>query len=230
MAVGFRIGNVKKVSAVEPIESMERLPGERQALFTKTWRVEPHRAEGALLITRTDEPPLAPKTVDIPRLERESVARLQRLGIPSTEIGAVATRRLFSADNDGRAVDAPTLQRYKTFVRRELNGIPVEGHRAVVTHGPGGDFVRANMLWPAIAREGHVATTRMRTPEIVRLAESALRKEGEETGAVKLNWKYVPVKRANGEVVLHLAVAAHIQPKSEKGTEPREVTVLLSND
>jgi hypothetical protein len=80
-----------------------------------------------------------------------------------------------------------------------------------------------NLLWPALAREGHKLATRLTVPEITARAAKVLRRSGENQGKVVLRWKYVPIKQASGEVVLRLAVGARIQ--SAPGRETREIIV-----
>ena len=69
----------------------------------------------------------------------------------ASETGRVLQRKSLSQDADGTALSAERVHRYKTFVYRALNGVPVEGHRAVVTHGLDGSFVR-DMLEDPIDR------------------------------------------------------------------------------
>jgi hypothetical protein len=125
-----------------------------------------------------------------------------------------------------KAPRAATLLRYKTFVTRHVNGIPVEGHRAVISYATDGSFYRANLLWPPIASKGHQLSTTLGTAQIAQRTQAALSREGEASGQAILRWKYLPVKTTTGEVTLRLVVAARITPKyPEYGAERREINV-----
>jgi len=209
----------------EKVEKSQRLGRSRVVEFTRSWRIERDPMEGALLIAQPADAPNTEGTFDESKLRGMSVELLEKIGVPRSEIGRVATRSLLASDADGdeKEPGRPQLILYKTFVIREINGVPVEGHRAVVSHTPAGSLHRANLLWPAIASQGHKLATRLTVPQITARAAEVLRKNGEQKGRVSLRWKYVPVKQENGEVVLRLAVGARIQ--SAPGTEPREITV-----
>ena len=74
---------------------------------------------------------------------------------------------------------APSVHRNKTFVLRGFNGVPVQGHRAVVTHSPDGVIHRALVRWPALAPSGHALRTSLTTAQISLRAIQALEAEGE---------------------------------------------------
>jgi hypothetical protein len=214
---------LRSLGTQEKVEKSERLSRSRVAEFTGGWRLERDPLEGSLLIASTREIASGGE-IEEAKLRAMSVDLLNRIGVPQSEIGRIAVRDLMTTDADGK--DDPTRPRllaYKTFVAREINGIPVEGHRAVVSHAPSGELHRANLRWPAIASAGHKLATRLSVQQITERASSALNREGEREGKVLLRWKYVPMKQNSGEVALVLAVGARIQPKP--GTEPREITV-----
>lgn len=211
----------------EKVEKSQRLGKSRIVEFTRNWRIERDPMEGALLIAQPADNPNTEGTFDESRLREMSAALLAKIGVPRSEIGRVTTRSLVASDADGdKKPGPPQLILYKTFLIREINGIPVEGHRAVVSHTPAGSLHRANLLWPALASQGHKLATRLTVPQIEARASEELRRNGERKGKVSLRWKYVPVKQALGEVVLQLAVGARIQ--SAPGTEPREITVPVN--
>jgi len=208
----------------EKVEKSERIAS-RIVEFTRSWRIERDPIEGALLLAQPAENPRTEGEGDERKLRDASVSLLARLGVPQNEIGRVVTRSLLASDSDSdqKEPGRPQLILYKTFVVREINGVPVEGHRAVVSHAPSGALHRANLLWPALAREGHKLATRLTVPEITVRAAEVLRRSGENQGKVVLRWKYVPIRQPSGEVVLRLAVGARIQ--SVPGRETREITV-----
>lgn len=191
-----------------------------------SWKFEKAPAEGALLVLKTA--PIGPAvTVDEAVLQRGATARLGSWGLPASETGRVLQRRSLSQDADGTALLAERVHRYKTFVYRAINGVPVEGHRAVVTHGVDGSFVRAYIKWPALAASGHLLRSRLSVTEIQARAAAALRTEGETSGAVKLRYKYVPTTLTTGEVALTLKVGARLAPDrtATNNSEAREVDV-----
>lgn len=214
-------------ASAEKVESSEAVVGRRVADFTRSWRVERDTAEGSMLIARRGELAETSGTTDREKLMTASTQLLGGFGVPSEEIGAVIAKSLMTRDADGEAKEPgpARLLLYKTYVSREINGVPVEGHRAVVTHAPDGSFVRANLLWPPLAPNGHKLSTKLTTAEIERRAQAALEKERETEGKVMLRWKYVPVKTKTGEVALRLMVEAWITPATPGATEPRAINV-----
>jgi len=225
----FETTNILRAFAgtTEQVERRERIGPTRLIEFTKNWRVERDPIEGALLVAHLT--PAGENVVTTPEGARRqsSVQRLSQFGIPSTEVGRVITKNLVTRDLDANATqpgDAKLL-RYKTFIMREINGIPVEGHRAVISQAPSGAFHRANLVWPATAPTGHRLTTRLTTAEITKRAEAALVRENVNEGSVLLRWKYVPVKQQTGAVTLQLMVGARIKPKTPAATEAREINV-----
>lgn len=191
-----------------------------------SWKFEKAAAEGALMVLKTA--PIGPAvTVDEAVLQRGATERLGRWGLPSSEIGRVVSRRMLSQDADGTALAPERVFRYKTFVHRAINGVPVEGHRAVVTHGVDGSFVRAFIKWPALAPSSHLLRSRLSTTEIQSRAATALRAEGETAGLVRLRYKYVPTQLPSGEVTLTLKVGARLapDPTATNNSEAREIDV-----
>lgn len=213
---------------IETTESFEpgmRL-GELSEMVSKSWKFEKSLADGAVLVLKTAAPGEPLPVVDEAVLQRSATARLGAWGIPSSEIGRVLQLRTLAQDADGTAVDKERVHRYKTFVFRAINGVPVEGHRAVVTHGLDGSFGRALIKWPAFAAKGHLLHSRMGTTDIQDRALAALKAEGETAGLVRLRYKYVPTQLTSGEVVLTLKVGARLLPdRTSANTEAREIDV-----
>jgi hypothetical protein len=215
-------------SLIETGESFEpgmRL-GEVNEMVAKSWKFEKALGDGVLLVLKTAAPGEPLPVVDEAVLQRSATARLGAWGIPASEIGRVLQLRTLAQDADGTAVDKERVFRYKTFVFRAINGVPVEGHRAVVTHGLDGSFGRALIKWPAFAAKGHLLHSRLGVPEIQERAIAALKAEGETAGAVRLRYKYVPTKLTTGEVTLTLKVGARLLPdRTSANTEAREIDV-----
>lgn len=187
-----------------------------------TWHVENDAERGRLLVHRRDlsgrvaAPPAPAELSDL------ALRRLAEWGVPEAEISKVMQRTLMRQDLDEPAVDAagapvaapqpspPMLHRHKTFVQRGIGGIPVEGHRAVVTYRPDGVFQRALLAWPPLAADGHRMTSALPVAEIERRVIAELQAEGETEGEVALRWKYVPTLLADGSVTLELMVSARL--------------------
>jgi hypothetical protein len=213
------------IQTTEPFALGMRL-GDINEQVAASWKFEKAPAEGALLVLKTA--PTGPAvTVDEAVLQRSATARLASWGLPASETGRVLQRKSLSQDADGTAIAAERVHRYKTFVHRAINGVPVEGHRAVVTHGLDGSFVRAYIKWPALAASGHLLHSRVSATEIQSRAAAALRTEGETSGVVKLRYKYVPTALTTGEVTLTLKVGARLVPDrtATNNSEAREVDV-----
>ena len=201
--------------------------GTRVELDSANWRVEKDPQLGAVLVVAKN--PSGPAVVQDERaLEVKATQRLLDWGVGKGEMGKVLQRHAMVQDQDGNKSDVPSLHRYKTFVFRAINGVPVEGHRAVVTHGLDGEFKRAFVRWPALAAQGHKLRTALTTAEIEKAAVAALVREGESTGNARLHWKYVPVEQPSGEVTLTLAVGARLDGVSNIdgiNEEAREIDV-----
>ncbi|RKH14571.1 hypothetical protein D7V97_02790 [Corallococcus sp. CA053C] len=201
----------------------------RRDLESQTWKLEADPNAGSVLVLSKTES--GPATAQDPAvLQRLALARLQRWGIPTAELGPVRQVQSFLQSEEGGVVGTPELHRHKTFVLRAINGIRVEGHRAVVSHGPDGGFQRALIKWPALGRQGHLLHTRLTTAEIEQRAREALLAEGETAGPVRLFWKYVPTQLATGELALTLQVSAAMPSLTGASSteEPRVVDVDVS--
>ncbi|SET76253.1 hypothetical protein SAMN05443572_103112 [Myxococcus fulvus] len=197
---GLLVGSTEAFSDVEAF-------GTRRDRESRTWRLESDPAEGQVLVLNNlGSGPATPQEPAV--LQRTALARLQRWGIPTAEMGPVLQRKTFVQHREEGVETAPILHRHKTFVMRAINGIRVEGHRAVVTHGVDGTFQRALITWPPLARTGHLLRTRLSTADIEQRAREALRAEGETAGNVRLFWKYVPTQLSTGEWTLTLEVGA----------------------
>ncbi len=214
---------------IQTTESMTRLEatGTRATDDSRTWTLETDAKRGSLLVARKHDGGL-PIRLDPVTLQRSAVERLASWGLPSTEIGIVHQRRASAVDDD--APDQPRVFAHKTFVFRQVLGVPVEAHRAVVTHALDGTFQRALIKWPALAASGHLLHTRLSRAEIERLALDALAREGVTDGAIALRWRYVATPTTTGEVVLRLSVAARVPSVSgiEADSEPRDIDVDVS--
>ena len=216
------------VGTTEPFTQTETL-GSRADLESASWKLERDPSEGQVLVL--NKLGSGPETPQEPALlQREALARLQRWGIPTAELGAVRQVKSFIQSEENGVVAEPEIHRHKTFVMRAINGIRVEGHRAVVSHGPDGSFQRALISWPALARSGHLLRTRLTTAQIEQRAREALWAEGETTGPVHLSWKYVPTQLSTGEWALTLQVAAVMPPVTGTTSteEPRVIDVDVS--
>jgi hypothetical protein len=204
--------------------------GSKTQMEGTQWSFGKDPTAGQVLVVR--KTPSGPATiVDEAVLQRSALSRLNTWGIPSSEVGTVLQRQSLGEHQDGTSPTTTTreLHRYKTFVFRAINGVRVQGHRAVVSHTPDGTFNRALIKWPPIATTGHALRTGLSTTDIEARAEAALLAEGETAGAVTLRWKYVATPLTNGEVTLSLKVSAVTSPSATTqgatGEETREITV-----
>lgn len=210
-------------------EAMARVDalGSRTTDDSANWSLETDGQRGTLLVLRKHEGG-APVTSDPVMLQRDAVARLNSWGLPSTELGRVLQRRAAVLDDDDP--ERPRLFAHKTFAFRQVLGIPVEEHRAVVTHALDGTFQRALIRWPPLAASGHLLHTRLTRDQIERLALATLARENITNAAVTLRWRYLAELMPTGEVKLRLSVAAHVpSPATEEiGGEPRDIDVDVS--
>lgn len=204
--------------------------GGRVESSSPSWTLETDASKGSILVLASG-PVGAPAKPDEPKLQQLTLDRLGTFGIPKGEIVSVLQRRVDRQEIDGigSRPSAPTIHRFKTFVLRGINEIPVIGHRAVVSYGTDGAFRRALVHWPALVSTGHRVRTRLTTTEIEARATAALAREGESTGHVKLRWMYMPVPQPNGEVALKLMVGAGMGGESKSGVteEPRVIDVEI---
>jgi len=232
--------------------SPRKLGGTRTIVLGNEWRIERDAQQGSLLVARhppdeveeqeTEEPGKArpdarppeykprENTLDDARAKSLSLERLTRFGIPATEVGEVTSLRLVTQDLDAERPGPVELMSYKTVVYRAINGVPVRGHRAVVTHWPDGSLKRTLVHWPAIAETGNRLTTRLSVAEITGRAARVLAREGVPKGSrASLRFRYVPVQQPNGEVTLRLITSARVRApeKLPEGSfaEPREFEV-----
>jgi len=203
------------------------MAGSRRFLESPTWFLEVDDRQGSVLVLRK-VPGGSPSPQDESQLLGGALARLQAWGIGQGEMGPALQRRLMKQDHDdGGAPTQPFLLRYKTFVRQAINGVPVEGHRAVVTHHLDGSFHRAYISWPPLSAGGHLLHSQMSIPDIEARATAALNAAGETAGQVKLYWKYVPVLQPSGEATLVLKVSARLAAETQPDVteEPRIIDV-----
>lgn len=200
--------------------------GTRTYSESATWHAEINPMGGQILAV--SQTPSGPAVVQSERvLGADAVQRLTAFGVPSAELGPVVQRRSLSLDEqDGTTAATPTVEGYKTFAARGLNGVRVRGHRAVLTYGPDGQFRRALLKWPALAASGHKLRTPLATADIVTRATRALAAEGVTSGAIKLAWVYVPTATPTGEVTLELEVMALVPTDPGLG-EGRAVDVAI---
>lgn len=200
--------------------------GPRVVRESTTWHLERDATHGQALFVRRGAPGAAVALTDA-QLQQAATTRLAEWGVPSAEILRVLQRRALRQSEEAGVRGAPQLHRYKTFVLRGINGVPVEGHRAVVTHSPDGVIHRALVRWPALAASGHLLRTSLTTAQISQRALDALAAAGETSGRAVLRWKYVPTLNAAGEAVLTLRVGARMAAVQSGDTaeEAREVDV-----
>lgn len=194
-----------------------------------TWHLERDASAGRVLFVRRVTPGAA-VALDDATLQQTSLQRLADWGLGGSEVLRALQRRSLVQDESSDAVGATRLHRYKTFVIRGVNSVPVEGHRAVLTYSPDGVLHRALVLWPALAASGHQLRTTLTRAQIESRAITALQAEGVTEGSVTLRWKYVPTLNANGEAVLTLRVGARTRGAitNDMDAEAREVDVDVS--
>jgi hypothetical protein len=225
----FDSGNVigRLIGSTEPFDRKSLL-GTRVEYGSASWSLEEDPMSGQIFALKTKEPGPA-VTLDEAKLQSMAISRLAAFGIPTTEIGRIRQTASMLQDQDGTVMGTPEIHRYKTFVWRAINGVPVQGHRAVISHAPDGSFHKALVRWPALASSGHKLRTSWGVAEIEKYAGAYLAREGETTGKVKLLWKYVATPTSSGEVVLTLKVSARmggtVSLKTGVAEEPREVEV-----
>lgn len=203
----------------EPVSALRT----RNRFESETWFLETDEAEGQLLALRRDAGGKATPQ-DETKLRDASIQRLKAWGVGGGEVHRVLQRQLLKQGETDETLEEPALHRYKTFVFRGLNGVPVEGHRAVITYTPDGAFHRAYMKWPPLAAKGHRLRTDLDVDTIISRAKETMQAEGERNGFVSFSWKYVPTLLETGEVTLALVASARMDPVDyEDGTteEPR---------
>lgn len=204
--------------------------GSTEQMTAGDWELERDSATGRV-VANSLRVPTRPIRIDEAALKTDSMARLASFGVSTAEVGTVLQRKVMAQDLDGTgAPAAPTVHGYKTFIFRSVNGIPVVGHRAVISHGLDGQARKVTMTWPPLAKTGHMLRTSLSVAQIEARAAAALAADGESSGRATLSWRYVPQRTANGEVVLKLMAAAKVDgTKLADGTteEPHLVDVAV---
>ena len=199
--------------------------GGREEFDSNSFSYSTDRSRGMVLAVNK-LPERAPIPQDESLLQRNALTRLEGWGVGSGEIGEVWQRRLVGTAEDSGRVGATARVAYKTFVNRAILGVPVSGHRAVVTHGLDGSFRRVLGKWPALAASGHLLHTRLTTTDIINRATTALTAAGYTDGVIRLSYKLMATELTNGEAVLKLVVAARTSTARATGPdEPFEVDV-----
>lgn len=214
------IGTTEAFSTVNQID--DRIRSE-----SKSYTLEVDSRKGQLLLLSKLSSG-SPGTVSEGALTQQSLARLASWGVPEAELGTVLQRRVLREDGTvNLPADGPVLHRYKTFVNRAIGGIPIQGHRAVLTYTPDAVFHRALIVWPPLAPDGHQLSTTLTVTDIQSRTISELRKAGYPGGQVKLSWKYLASPTLGGDVTLRLVVSAQSrsEPRGIVGTEPRELDI-----
>lgn len=210
----------------EDFELMEIVAG-REFYESPDWFLERDEEGSILALRKPVEVEAQPLNEEM--LRQASLQRLAMFGIGPDEVSRVLQRQLMRQDEIEGELEPPVIHRFKTFVMRGLNGIEVEGHRAVVTYHLDGSFHRVWLKWPPLALDGHKLQTDATESDIIELAFITLIQEGETSGKVRLRWKYVPTLLESGEVRLRLMVGARFR-RAEDGplsTEPREFDVTV---
>lgn len=223
----FNVARSLLLSSDKP-ERVETI-GTHETFKTPEWEFEKDSFNGRVAGLATT-PEKDPSPQDEASLQKAALERLFAYGVGPGEIGRVLQRRSMRQDFDGQEPEKPELHRYKTFVFRGVNGVQIEGHRAVISQGLDGSPRKVAMKWPALSKKGHQLRTPLTPKEIEGRAAEALAREGEVGGKVSLFWKYVATNTGTGEVALRLTVGAHM--RSVKGDvvteEPRIVNVDIS--
>jgi len=227
-AYGEAAITARLMRSAEPLETVRTLGG-REVRESPTWHLERDAATSQVLFVRRVAPG-APVARTDAQLQAASLQRLAEWGLPSSEVLRTLQRRAMRQSEEDGVRGAPSVHRNKTFVLRGFNGVPVQGHRVVVTHSPDGVIHRALVRWPALAPSGHALRTSLTTAQISLRAIQALEAEGETTGRAVLRWKYVPTLNAAGQCVLTLRVGARMAAVAgpETTEEPREIDVDVS--
>jgi hypothetical protein len=216
----FDVANIRRglVQSDETFQVRTQL-GSRAEHDAVSWKFEVDATRGQVLVLK--KTPTGPASKQDPvGLERKAAARLNAWGIPAAELGKGHQQRVMQQDMErGRSPDAPRIQSHKAFFFRTLNGVRVEGHRAVVSHAPDGTFYRALIKWPALASSGHRLNTPLSRTEVESRARALLEREGITAGLARLQWQYTPTELSGGEVTLTLE--ALVRVSSEALGEPR---------
>lgn len=212
------------VQTAEPFTRVRSL-GATEEFESASWRME--SGAGRLFVLRKpNAAPGAAVATDEISLRDSARTRLRSWGVPDEEVGDVWQRQVLGQERVAGVNMEPQLYAHKTFVIRAIQGVPVQGHRAVITHAPDGTFTRAMVNWPALAASGHTLRTPLDVPAIEGRTRAAFAKEGGTPGKARLRWKYVPEELPSGEVRLKLMVGARAPMAMEDGmSEPRELDI-----
>lgn len=182
-----------------------------------------HQRGGALvaIATTPSGPPIA---VSPPALLADARARLAAFGLADGEIGAIHQSELRWQDRDAnRTLGAVQGGVWKTFVERTVLGVPIAGHRAVITHGVDGELRKALVIWPALAASGHRLHTTDTVAQIKSNAVAALDASNLPPSTAILAWSYVAAAQPSGEVTLTLVVTADVPASSLESDEIQEL-------
>lgn len=204
--------------------SLTSIHGPQRSYKTLAWDFST-QLPGGFVSALSSAPTGDPVDLTAADLQTRTLARLAKFGIPSTEVSRVLPRGAVAQSEEGGVAGPSYLHSYKTFVFRAFNGVEVEGHRAVLSHGRDGKLRKVTMRWPALAASGHLLRTQLTRAQIEQRAVEALSAAGETGGNVHLSWRYVAVPTSTGEVTLKLTVAAHL---AQQGSEARIIDVDIS--
>ena len=202
------------------------LTGQRERLESQNWFLSVDTSAGSILATRKPHM-VVPARQDPAALASDALTRLAQFGVPSEEFLDVLPRELKRQVQSKRGNEPAEVIRYKTFVLRGINGIPVQGHRAVITHHLDGSLQKALVKWPPLARSGHLLSTDLSMDQLMVRTARVLRSKGIPSGPVALRWKYVPTQLDSGEVTLELVAAARVAGGQQGmfNEEPQEIDV-----
>jgi hypothetical protein len=200
--------------------------GSRQIIKAASWRVERDPARGLITVHDQTKKKAAQAPLDAELLQERALLRLEQWGVQPAEVARVLHKPLMRQDReqDG-TLSKPAIHRYKTFVWRGLNGIPIEGQRAVITHHPDGSFHRASIAWAPLAVSGHKLKTTLSTEQIRARAVQALQAAGEEGGVATMRWAYVPTLDADGAARLELKALLRLEA-SEHADHTEEARIF----
>lgn len=194
------------------------LANRRVYLSGAEWWVELNSEKGSFVAERQESTSNAAGSLEalslLPVANREDVQadavnRLLDWGIPHEEAGMILPRAINVAgvSEDGEVTE-DLLHSHKIFAFRAIDGIRVEGHRAVLTYNRDGSFQRARVHWPVLAAEGHRLRTELSTQEIVERARLAISRTGAPLEVASVQLTFEPNLNTEGEVTLTLKAQA----------------------
>ncbi len=200
----------------------------RKFYESANWYLEIDALDGSVLALRKPTT-VDPSPQDENAIREESEMRMMSWGVSPQEVIRVLQRRTMWQHENDQGASAPQLHRYKTFFIRGINGVEIEGNRAVLTYHRDGSFHRALLHWPPLATAGHRLRSDLPIAEIVERVQLELMQAGEFEGDVELGWKYVPKQMSNGAIALELVVSAKLAGVShaEHDEEPRVFNVSI---